>query len=415
MPTDATANQLIRLTLSNSVGQVYRDFAVGTTATSVASLPIFAPPSGTYSSAQSVTISDSIAGASIYYTTDGSTPTTASAVYTGPINLTSTGSINAIATAPGYSVSAVASAMYTISIPVAATPALSLSAGTYSGPQSVTISDSTPGAIIYYTTDGSTPTTSSSVYSAAISVSASETIQAMAAAPGYTNSGVAAAAYTINTISSTPLVNYSSGFASSAGLSLVNRVSVKNGALVLTDGGSNEARAAWYSTPVNVQSFNTSFTFQLSPGNTTADGFTFVVQNAPSGAAAVGGSGGALGYKGLAASVAVKFDLYNNAGEGSNSTGFYTKGVLPEVPAWSLTPAGLNLHSGDLFSAQLSYDGTTLHLSITDLKTSRTFSTAAAVNIPGIVGSSSAYVGFTAGTGKLTAAQKILSWTYSGP
>ena len=80
---------------------------------------------------------------------------------------------------------------------VAATPTFSPVAGTYTAAQSVTISDTTTGATIYYTTNGSTPTTSSTVYSGAITVASTETLEAIAAATGYTTSAVASAAYTI--------------------------------------------------------------------------------------------------------------------------------------------------------------------------------------------------------------------------
>lgn len=78
-----------------------------------------------------------------------------------------------------------------------ATPIFSLDEGTYEGAQSVTISCSTTDATIYYTTDGSTPTTSSSVYSAAIPVAANMTIKAYAVKDGSNDSEVATAAYTI--------------------------------------------------------------------------------------------------------------------------------------------------------------------------------------------------------------------------
>src|SRR5205085_3765058 len=115
--------------------------------------------------------------------TDGSTPTTSSTQYTGPISVTSTRTVKAIATASGYTPSAVASAAYTIQVP-AATPVLSPAGGTYSSSVSVTITDDTPCATIYYTTDGSTPTTASTSYTGPISVTSTQTIKAIATAPG---------------------------------------------------------------------------------------------------------------------------------------------------------------------------------------------------------------------------------------
>jgi hypothetical protein len=81
--------------------------------------------------------------------------------------------------------------------PPAATPVFSLKPGTYPGPKSVTITDATASPTIYYTLDGSVPTTSSSVYSGAIPISVSETLKAIAEAPGFTRSAVRSAAYTI--------------------------------------------------------------------------------------------------------------------------------------------------------------------------------------------------------------------------
>ncbi len=80
-----------------------------------------------------------------------------------------------------------------------ATPDFSPAAGTYATAQSVTISDTTSGAVIYYTTDGTTPTTNSTPYTGAIEVNTTETIEAMAIAPNDTQSAVASATYTIPT------------------------------------------------------------------------------------------------------------------------------------------------------------------------------------------------------------------------
>jgi len=78
-----------------------------------------------------------------------------------------------------------------------ATPTFSPAAGTYYEAQSVTMSCSTPGSTIHYTTDGNDPTTSSSVYSSAIPVSSTTTIKAIATADGLDPSPVASATYTI--------------------------------------------------------------------------------------------------------------------------------------------------------------------------------------------------------------------------
>ena len=89
------------------------------------------------------------------------------------------------------------------SIPTS-TPVFSVAGGAYNSVQTVSISDLTPSAVIYYTLDGSTPTTGSTVYNGARTVASSETIEAFAIANGYLQSAVASAAYTINLPAATP-------------------------------------------------------------------------------------------------------------------------------------------------------------------------------------------------------------------
>jgi hypothetical protein len=79
----------------------------------VVSSPTFSLVTGTYTGAQSVTLSTKTDGASIYYTTDGTNPTSASTLYTAPINIDATTTINAISV-KGSDVSSMASATYTI-------------------------------------------------------------------------------------------------------------------------------------------------------------------------------------------------------------------------------------------------------------------------------------------------------------
>jgi hypothetical protein len=164
------------------------------TVNAVAGAPVYSIPGGVYYTPQTVALSSSTAGATIYYTTNQSTPTTASTVYTGPITVNAAEYVQAIAVAPGYTNSPVSANMYTMT---SAAPTFSVASGSYSSAQSVTLSDITPGAAIFYTTNGATPTTLSTVYKGAITVSSTETLKAIASVNGYVISGVASATYTI--------------------------------------------------------------------------------------------------------------------------------------------------------------------------------------------------------------------------
>ena len=94
------------------------------TAPPVAATPTFSPAPGTYTSTQTVRLASTTTGASIYYTTNGTRPTTASTLYTTPVSVSATTTIKAIAVATGYTTSAVATGVYTISPPsFALTPA----------------------------------------------------------------------------------------------------------------------------------------------------------------------------------------------------------------------------------------------------------------------------------------------------
>jgi hypothetical protein len=162
-----------------------------------AAAPTFTPPEGTYAAAQSVTIATTTTGVEIYYTTDGSTPTTASTRYTAPVQVGTSLTLRAIATGGSHTASPVASAAYVINLPKAATPTFTPAGGSYTSAQNVTIASTTTGAVIYYTTDGSTPTASSTLYSAPVAVTATRTLKAIATATGFAASDVGTASYVI--------------------------------------------------------------------------------------------------------------------------------------------------------------------------------------------------------------------------
>jgi uncharacterized repeat protein (TIGR03803 family) len=189
VPTNATTG-LVTVTTANGTLSSNQAFQV----TTQAATPVFSPPAGIYPSAQNVTISDVTPKATIYYTTDGTTPTTSSTAYSTPITIMPEETIEAIAIASGYAPSAVTSAVYSIETPA---PTFSPAPGMYASTQTVTISDAMSGATIYYTTDGSIPGKYSLAYSNPIAVSSPETIQAIAVAPGYSPSAVASALYIV--------------------------------------------------------------------------------------------------------------------------------------------------------------------------------------------------------------------------
>ncbi len=392
--------------------------------------PVISPGSETFTGTLPVSISDSTSGSAIYYTTDGSTPSPGvgtTKAYAGSFNVTATTTVKAIATESGFTNSAVASATYTLQQQTVATPVISPAPGTYTNSVPVSISDSTSGAAIYYTTDGSTPSPgvgTTKAFTSSFTLTSSATVKAIATEAGFTNSAIATSAYTIQSQSS-GLINFSAGFTTTSGLQF-NGNAVWNQTtthLHLTDGAAHDqAGSVYFTTPVNVQSFTNDFSFQLTGTAPLADGFTFILQN--SSATALGSNGGGLGYGpdypggspvGIPTSVAIKFDLYNNAGEGTDSTGLYTNGASPSMPATDLTSSGINLHSGDVMNVHMTYDGTTLTMTITDPTANKTFTTSWTVNIPSIVGGNTALVGFTAGEGWYDANQDIISWSYTAP
>jgi hypothetical protein len=230
---------------------------------------------------------------------------------------------------------------------VTASPTFSPSGGTFTVAQSVTISDATAGASIFFTTDGTTPTTASKAYTGPVSVSTTETLNALAVASGDSPSAVTSSTYTINTNGGSggtgpgggggtnpPVVNDPSGFASAAGFTLDGGATVTGNALQLADGGTFENRTVWYTTPLNIQSFSTNFTFQITPASTSSgDGFTFTIQNM--GLSADGGIGGALGYQSITPSVAVKFDLFDNSARGPIRPGSTPTGPRRRFPLWT--------------------------------------------------------------------------------
>ena len=231
--------------------------------------PIFSVAAGTYTTVQTVSITDSSTNAAIYYTTDGSTPTSASTSYSGPITVGITETLNAIATGNGFSSSPVATALYTINLPTAAIPTFSIAPGTYTTPQTVAIADATAGAAIYYTTDGSTPSATSTLYAKPITVGVSETLNAVAIVANYNNSAIASATYTINLpAAATPTFSVSAGTYASIQTVSISDATTGSSIYYTIDGSTpviGAGTTASYSGPITVAVSTTINAIAVAP------------------------------------------------------------------------------------------------------------------------------------------------------
>jgi uncharacterized repeat protein (TIGR03806 family) len=174
-----------------------------------------------------------------------------------------------------------------------------------------------------------------------------------------------------------------------------------------TDGGGAEAVAAWYGTPVYVNGFTASFIYQDVGGaiGANADGATFTLQEM--GTNYIGADGGALGVSGLTPSANWEFNLYQPNGIGI----IYTSnggsgGYLPTDP--------VNVSSGDPISVTIVYAaGGAVQETLVDTVTSATYVTNYNIgDITALLGSSTAYVGFTTTDGGVSAVQTISGFTF---
>jgi hypothetical protein len=170
--------------------------------------------------------------------------------------------------------------------------------------------------------------------------------------------------------------------------------------------------------------FSTSFQFRFTAagGIAPADGITFVLAKSTTG---LGGAGGGIGYLGVPDSVAIEFDTFNNGEVGaSNHVGVNTGGVLANN---GISPYGVSVcdfgtgHTGDgcmsnghIWTVTITYDGMLLDVFLKDeTLTELHIIDDLPIDVAAALGTSTAFVGFTSGTGAGFANHDILNWRFA--
>lgn len=161
----------------------------------VAKPPIITPEDGTeFYESQEVTITHKLDGMTIYYTTDGTEPTLESPIYTEPFEITDTTTIKAFAVKNNMDDSEVATATLTLKLRDVEKPVIDPEGESeFTGSRLVEITCETEDATIYYTVDGSDPTTESKKYTEPFRVSTTTVVKAIGVKEGLNNSEIATA------------------------------------------------------------------------------------------------------------------------------------------------------------------------------------------------------------------------------
>ncbi len=257
-------------------------YTYGTVAAPTASLA-----AGTYYSAKSVTLSTTTSGAAIRYTLDGSVPNAASTQYTSAIPLSATTTIKAIAVAADGGTSAVVSFAYVFG--TLAAPTAQPVGGTYYGVKNIALSSPAVGAVIYYTTNGATPTASSARYTTPVPVTATTTLKAIAIADG-TTSPVGTFVYTMSPVAA-PAASPASG-AYIAPQNIVLTSATAGASIYYTlDGSAPTTASAQYFDPIPVNANTTIRAIAAFEGGVSTIGtfaYTFTGVAAPVFAPAAG-------------------------------------------------------------------------------------------------------------------------------
>ena len=202
-----------------------------------------------------------------------------------------------------------------------------------------------------------------------------------------------------------------SNFSSTTGLALNGSATqFANNLLLQTQ--DHESGTAFWTQKLDVTSFSTTFTLQATAHAGVDDYYTFALQNGTT--AALGADDINSGYAGgtlPAQSAAISFTT-ENLGSGSGIQ-FLSGNGTPVFNDFVQMP-GIDMSTTDSFSVVAAYNGTNLSVTVTDLNhTADTYSTTHAIDLPTVLGGSSAYAGFTVGSGSDNTYTSFESWSYT--
>jgi formylglycine-generating enzyme required for sulfatase activity len=197
-----------------------------------------------------------------------------------------------------------------------------------------------------------------------------------------------------------------------AGWTLNGGATMTGNTIALTVGALDTSRSAFLNNKQDVTAFHIVFFYQDVSGAGSADGVTFCIQNDPRGATALGGGSGgsSLGYENITPSVALAMNIFDP----------YTRGIAFAQNGMRVTPYQSLLPNVDIggntniIQVNVDYNGTVMTMTFKDTVTGGIASTNWTVNIPSVVGGSTAYVGFTGADGGVASIQTI-SWVGSTP
>lgn len=223
-------------------------------------------------------------------------------------------------------------------------------------------------------------------------------------------------------------------FTSTAGLTLnddaTTAVTGDGTVLRLTPAGTGQGGSAFTTSQISLgvgASFSTFFQFRFTnPGGISpADGMAFVLQTVNNN---VGGIGGGLGYLGISPSVGIEFDTFPNGAGANDPNGnhvavdtngaFNGPGVIVNGQSlctniFSVGGTPNCMANGNIWSVWIDYDGTTLQVALADNSIVRPANIISqAINIAGVLGQTTAFIGFTAATGSGFENQDILNWQF---